>query len=54
LKLGTALAKLSVEVISSLRDSKLLLGVEAKLGLEGDDIVGLESWKTSAQLPLNK
>ena len=43
LQLGTALAKLSVQIVSGLRNSKLLLRVETKLGLEGDNIVSLES-----------
>ena len=43
LELSTALAELAVEIVGSLGDSKLLLRVEAPPGLQGNDIVSLES-----------
>ena len=43
LELSTALAERAIEIVGSLGDGKLLLRVEAPLGLQGDDIVSLES-----------
>jgi hypothetical protein len=43
LELSTTLAELAIKVVGSLGNSKLLLRVEAPLGLQGDDVVSLES-----------
>lgn len=43
---STALAKLGVEIVGLLGDLESLVGIEAKLVLQVDDVVSLESCKT--------